>query len=376
MHVVYLIDSLIAGGAERSLAALTPHYLRMGIDLDVAILYERDNVWREPIEQAGAEVISLAGSGGRAGSIRRVVQLLRERKPNVLHTTLFDADIAGRVASVITRVPVVCSLVNEAYGSDQLRDVRLSRPKVRAAQFADAVTARRVARFHAVSTSVADTMARRLRIPRERIDVIPRGRDLAELGIRTDARRRATRDALGVADDTLLVLAIGRHEYQKGFDVLLQAFATVQEHRKAALVLAGREGTTTGELHALAAALRIDPAAFVGFRRDVPDLLCAADVFVSASRWEGSPGGLLEAMALETPVVSTDIVAVREVLGDLALFVPVDDPTALACAIESACDGSRTRDRSRAARKRFLETYTTGHVAQKMREFYGRALPG
>jgi glycosyltransferase involved in cell wall biosynthesis len=375
VHILYLIDSLIAGGAERSLATLTPHYLTMGIDLDVAILYERDNVWRGPIEEAGANVISLAGSGGRIGAVGRTVQLLRRRKPDLLHTTLFDADFTGRIASIASRVPVVCSLVNEAYGNAQLRDERLSRSKVRVAQFADAVTARRVVRFHAVSTSVAEAMASRLRVPRERIEVIPRGRDPEELGTRTTKRRQAMRKALNVADETLLILAIGRHEYQKGFDVLLHAFATASIDRDAVLMLAGRDGTMTKELRQIANELRIgDAVSFLGFRHDVANLLCAADVFVSASRWEGSPGSVLEAMALETPIVATDIVAVREVLDDLGTLVPVDDVAALATAISTADVDRDAPARARRARARFVERYTAAEIAHEMAGFYRRAL--
>jgi glycosyltransferase involved in cell wall biosynthesis len=378
VHVVYLIDSLIAGGAERSLAALTPCYLQLGIDLDVAFLYERDNVWRRPIEDAGAEVISLAGSGGRIGSVLRTAQLLRTLRPDVLHTTLFDADITGRVASLSTRVPVVCSLVNETYGPDQLRDLRLSPVKVRAAQFIDATTAHRVRRFHAVSNSVADTMARRLRIPRERIDVVPRGRNPHDLGTRTDERRRATRESLNVDNDTLLALSVGRHEFQKGFDVLLRAFHDVRRERKAVLLIAGRDGTETFALRTLADELDLSTSvSFLGFRRDVADLMCAADVFVSSSRWEGSPGSVIEAMALETPIVASDIAAVSEVLGDGGTLVPVGDQRALAEAIARVdADPDTTTGMARAARQRFLDRFTVERVADAMSAFYRRAVEG
>ena len=379
MHVVYLIDSLIAGGAERSLAALAPQYARVGIRLEVAFLYERDNVWRPAIETAGAPVHSLAGSGGRVAAVRRVAALLRDRRPDLLHTTLFDADVIGRTAATLARVRVVTSLVNAAYGPEQLADPAVKRWKLRAAQALDAVSARKVTRFHAVSTSVADTLAPRLRIARDRIEVIPRGRDASELGERTAARRDAARAALGLSAAERLVLAVGRHEFQKGFDVLTRAFARVRAaHPEARLVVAGRPGAGTTELRSLIAQLDVARAVdLLGFRADVADLLCAADVFVSASRWEGSPGGVLEAMALAAPIVATDIAPVREVLGDAsgARLVPVDDVGALATAIFDALgDRSEGTAGTAALRARFLEHYTIERVADRMREFYERAL--
>jgi glycosyltransferase involved in cell wall biosynthesis len=378
VHVVYLIDSLIAGGAERSLAALAPQYARLGVRLDVAYLYERDNVWLSALEASGAGVHSLAGRRGRAGAVARAAHLLRDQRPDLLHTTLFDADISGRVASVLARVPVVCSLVNAAYGPEQLADPSLRAWKVRAAQLVDLTTARRVRRFHAVSESVADALAARLRIARHRIDVIPRGRDAAELGERTPSRRAAARRALGLDGDARLVLAVGREEYQKGYDVLLRAFASVRaEEPRARLLLAGRPGAASGALRALAGDLGLDTAVeFGGFRADVPELLCAADVFVSTSRWEGSPGGVLEAMALEAPIVAADIPAVRELLDGVegACLVGTDDCAAFAAGMLAVLRDTDPGERARALRVRFLERFTIERVAQQMVAFYDRAL--
>jgi glycosyltransferase involved in cell wall biosynthesis len=380
VHVVYLIDSLIAGGAERSLAALAPHYRHAGVQLDVAYLYaNRDNVWLPALRDAGAECFPLSGSHGRLGAIRRTAQLISERRPDIVHTTLFDADITGRIATLTSRVPVVCSLVNAAYGPEQLADPDLRAWKVRAAQTLDAVTAKRVTRFHAVSTAVADDMGRRLRITRGRIDVIPRGRDVAELGTRTPARRAAVRASLGLAEEERLLLAVGRHEFQKGFDVLLASFAELRRsHGNARLAIAGREGAATPTLQSIISERGLEPSVdLLGFRSDIPDLLCAADVFVSASRWEGSPGGVLEAMALETPLVAADIPAVREVFGgeECGWLVPVDDVRALAAMLSDVLDGGTT-DRTATARQHFLAHYTIEQIAAEMVRFYERALTG
>jgi glycosyltransferase involved in cell wall biosynthesis len=377
VHVVYLIDSLVAGGAERSLAALAPEYRRLGIRLDVAYLYEREGLAAE-LSAAGAELYSLADGGGRIGWMRRASVLLRERKPDLLHTTLFESDIVGRLASLTSATPVVCSLVNAAYGPEQLANPALNPWKVRAAQLVDAVTTRRVRRFHAVSASVADVMGRRLRVRRDRIDVIPRGRDASQLGVRSVERRTAAREFLGLSADDVVLLGVGRLEYQKGFDVLLNAAERLRARdARVKVLVAGRDGGESASLRALVGELHLDGAVeFLGTRDDVPDLLCAADVFAFPSRWEGSPGAVLEAMALEVPIVATGIAPIREVTdgSTCARLVPVNDAEALAGAIGDTLAGDGTVARVAAGRDRFARSYTIGRVAEEMVAFYSRAL--
>jgi glycosyltransferase involved in cell wall biosynthesis len=380
VRILYLIDSLAAGGAEQSLAALAPRWIDSGLELDVAYLYERKGV-RESLENAGAATFCLGGGGGRLGWVRRALVLIVERNPDLVHTTLFEADIAGRIAASIRRVPVVSSLVSVAYGPEQLRNPRLSPIKVRIAQMIDAVTARRVVRFHAVTNQVAQVMSKRLRIPRGRIDVIPRGRDPEALGTRTPQRRAAARAALGVSDDKVLVLAVARHEFPKGLDILLEAVpALLRSHPRARLLIAGGEGNMTPNLRTSVTRLRIDPVVrFLGHREDVPDLLCAADVFVFPSRWEGLPGGVLEAMAMEAPIVASDLPPIRELApdGDCAVLVPPDRPDALAESVANVIEEPpAARARAQRARSRFLERYTIDHVAHQMLSFYRRALTG
>ena len=376
MRILYLIDSLAAGGAERSLAALAPAYAERDLRLTVGYLHERPGV-RAELEAAGATVRPLAGPWGMAGAVRRARGLLAATRPDLVHTTLFEADLVGRAAA--GRVPVVTSLVNDAYGATQAGAPGMARWKLGAARLLDAASARRVARFHAISGHVAELLAARLRLPRERIEVVPRGRDPVALGTRSTARRAAARAALGVEPGAPLLLAAARHEHQKGLDVLLAAFPAVAEAAPGArLAVAGRDGNQTPRLRAAAERSGLGGAVrFLGARGDVAELLCAADVFVVPSRWEGFGSVLLEAMALEAPIVASDLPAVREVVGDDALLVPPDRPDALAAAVTAAlADPDGAARRAARARERFLATFTIDRVADGMAGFYRRALAG
>jgi glycosyltransferase involved in cell wall biosynthesis len=315
----------------------------------------------------------------RMERMRRLTTLLGRRRPDLVHTTLFESDLAGRVAARRTRTPVVSSLVSEHYGPAHLSNPALRRWKLRGAQVVDALTARLAVRLHAVSAHVADTMAHNLRYPRDRIDVVPRGRDPDSLGARTPQRRATAREQLGLAPDARVLLAVARQEHAKGLDVVLEAMPSLAADVDAIhLLVAGQEGGATTDLHALVDRLGLGHSVtFLGGRDDVPDLLCAADVFVLTSRREGSPGSVMEAMALELPIVVTDLPQIREVVNEASavLVAPSSPPEHLARSIARVFrERGATERRVNVARRRFLADFTIGQVADDMVAFYRRSL--
>jgi glycosyltransferase involved in cell wall biosynthesis len=184
---------------------------------------------------------------------------------------------------------------------------------------------------------------------------------------------------LGAGPDDQLLLAVARQEYQKGLDVVLQALERVRaELPRARLVVAGRDGNQTAALTAIVDELRLgDAVTFLGARSDVADLLCAADLFVFPTRREGFPGAVLEAMALEAPIVATAIPTVCEAVvgGEHALLVPVDNVEAFAAATTAALKApDASRRRALAARSRFLDNFTIERAADGMVRFYEAAL--
>ncbi len=144
---------------------------------------------------------------------------------------------------------------------------------------------------------------------------------------------------LNMGDGEPLVVGMGRLVPQKGFDILLKAFARARLASSGwQLVIAG-EGPVRAELEALAATLGI--AGATSFPGNVPDsasLLGRAGIFALTSRFEGFPNVLAEAMALGRPVVATDcLTGPRELTmeGVAGVLVPVDDVDALAGALSN-----------------------------------------
>lgn len=379
MRVLTVIDSLAVGGAERSLAAVSPNLAERGVDLHVAYLVDRPGVGPD-LEAAGVALHDLTRASGRLGNVRLIADAIRALRPDLVHTTLFESDIAGRVAARLTGTPVVSSFVTEAYGPEHYGNPEYKRWRVWGAHMSDALTARLVARFHAVSAATAAVMAERLGISRSKIDVVPRGRSQAKLGERSPERRADVRSRLGVPDGVPLVLAAGRHYHMKGLDVLVSAFSHVRGAvPEARLLIAGRKGPSTPHLERLIGADDLGGSVeLLGYRSDVPDLMCGADVFVLPSRAEGSPGALIEAMALELPAVASDIPSVAEIGGDTEEIVelfPVESVTAAAEAIVTLLQNpGLAQARAQRGRDRYLACYTLDRVADRMVEFFKRSI--
>lgn len=185
--------------------------------------------------------------------------------------------------------------------------------------------------------------------------------------------RESVRAELGLAGDTPLVVAVGRLAPQKGFDRLLDALETAGTCASDALVVIAGEGPQSAALQR-----RIDrsdlPVRLLGHRADVPDLLAAADIAVSAARWEGQPVWLQEALSVGAPVVATDVGGTEEVLAGAGVLVPGDDPEALGAALTAVLSDDILRaDLSARALTRAADLPTAEDAAQAALEAYRRA---
>lgn len=186
----------------------------------------------------------------------------------------------------------------------------------------------------------------------------------------------AQRTALGLDDGaTALVLTVARLAPQKGLDLLADAagLLAVDSGRPLVWAVAG-DGPLEAELRA-----RVDeetlPVQLLGRRDDVPDLLAAADVFVSTSAWEGQPLGVQEALGAGVAVVATDVGGTAEVTGDAAVLVPYPDAVALAAAIRDLVEHDERRATlAAAALERAAELPRLADVLVQLESVYARVL--
>jgi len=177
------------------------------------------------------------------------------------------------------------------------------------------------------------------------------------------------------------ILAAGRLVHQKGFDVLVRAFAlVVDECPSLCLAIAG-DGPQAQALRDLVAELGLDHRViFLGAVSELQALMREADAFVLSSRYEGFPNVLLEALACRVPIVATDCPGgPREILGDgqFGLLVPCEDPAALAGALRRVSTDISLRERLSALAPVATAEYAVEHVVARWEALLrGGGVPG
>jgi glycosyltransferase involved in cell wall biosynthesis len=227
--------------------------------------------------------------------------------------------------------------------------------------------------YIAVSDDLAAQLHARLHWPRERILVIHNGIE-ASGDHRARADDRALCAALAGPEGLPVILCLARLVRDKGIDVLVAAAASVPNARFAIAGDGPEREALSRQIAELGLGTRVS---LLGWRTDVSQLLAASDLFVVASRNEGVPMSMLDAMAAGTPVVATAVGGVAEAIhnGRSGLLVGPDDPAALAAAISRVLDDPELRERFvQAARADVREHYSTQAMATAVGGIYDRLL--
>lgn len=373
MRIVYLLTSLGVGGAEKQALAVADRMAKRGHTVAVLVLKPRlAEEWPTSIRTIHLDVLKTPSSVLDGYSRGR--KFLRVFRPDLIHSHSFHANIFAR----LLRLPrpssiqppfvipsfVVLSTVHNVYEGGSLRMLiyRLTDGLSRGTVAVSEAAARRFLNLKAVS-------------PRKCL-VILNGIDVDSFA--PDANRReSARLRMGItsASADFIWIAVGRLAPAKDYPNLLRAFAAVCAKRPdARLWVAGdARADEQMQLEKIAKHLSIDGAVrWLGLRRDMPALLDAADGFVLSSAWEGMPLAVGEAMAMEKPVVATDVGGVRELVGDAGVIVPAKDPVALSDAMLARMQQSREELglQGRAARARILRYFSIDATADTWEALY------
>jgi glycosyltransferase involved in cell wall biosynthesis len=278
----------------------------------------------------------------------RLRQLVRERGIDIVHAHDYKTDLLAWLLA--RREGVVPLATVHGWTGHSRRERWLYYP-------ADKRVLARFPRLIAVSGDVRRELIQ-AGAPPDRVVTVLNGID-PQAFRRDPARSFKVRQALGIAEHAVVVGAVGRLEPQKRFDLLIDAIADLRPAMPGlGLVIAG-DGSLRGALVAQARARGLaDACLFTGHRTDIADLHHAFDLFVQSSDYEGTPNAVLEAMAMETPLVATDAGGTAEIARDglEGLIVPAGNRDALVAAIRRALDDRPAALARAAVARRRVET--------------------
>lgn len=257
----------------------------------------------------------------------RLASFLRRERIEILHTHLFDPSVVGLFAGALAGTPV--RILTRHYSDYH---TRIDRP-VHVAL--DRMCTKLSHRVIAVSQHTADHLVRVEGAPAEKVRVIHNGIDFDRVRPSSSDARTRTRAELQMPDAPVVLIAARLHP-EKGYETLLAAFAIVVDRLPSAVLLVAGTGALEEHYRALAASHGVaGQIRFLGFRRDLPDLMMAADVVVLPSRAEAFGLAVAEALYLGVPVVASRVGGLPEIVDDGVdgFLVTPGDAEALAGAI-------------------------------------------
>ncbi len=343
-HFCIMISSLGAGGAERVIALLSRHWIAMGVRVTILSFDDEDAPIYHDFD-AGVQFRRL-GSGrpgiGRAihriGTIRRI---LRRERPDLLVSFLTKINFLALVASVGTHIPVVVAERNNPQRQQAHIGWRMGL----------ALLYPRAARI------ICQTQASLRCLPRgvaSSAKVIPN--PIVPLAMRS-----------GRAKSVRQLVAVGRLTHQKGFDILIDAFARVAgKHREWSLDIWG-EGPDAAALLAQIARLGMEQRITLRGLSALPGgWIVEADAFVLPSRYEGFPNVLGEALAAGLPALAADCAfgpADLVTHGENGLLVNAEDVDALADGIDLLLGDAGLRERLGMAAAGVRDRFSAAKIA-------------
>ncbi len=307
------------------------------------------------------------------GALQQLLEILREKQIDVLHAHCYKSDLYGLILRRFHKM----KLMTTAHGPLATFQFFWASKNWRVRYLYDQIDLR-ILRYFETVIMVSDSMRGII----SRYGVDPRKLVWIRNAIDSSYFRRPVakddefRARLGIPADAVVIGAVGRLNGEKDYPNLLSAAKMLlQKGRDVYFIIAGK-GELEETLTAMTTELGIaDRVIFLGHFHDVRQVFAQMNVYVLSSTREGLPNTVLEAMAMEVPIVSTDVDGVREAVSDQeeAILVPARSPERLALGIETMLDDAQLRTRLvRNARLKVEKSFSFAQRTRTIEDIYRR----
>lgn len=370
MRILHVIAGLNIGGAEQMLCRLidgnrtAPKIVHEVVSLTtLGTLGERLKA-----EGVAVTALNLRGLGSTPRGFLQLWRAIRQARPNVVHTWMYHADFLGGLAARIARCPKIIwgiRATSLSYDGNQ-RTIRLMRLCA--------------ALSHLIPTTIvcAAQASKNAHIAAgydaAKMVVVPNGFEV-DLLRRAALKRQPQRKLLGLADDDIVVTAIGRFTPVKDFEGFVAAAGEIlRSCSRVRFMMIGR-GLSWDNLplvEQIRQAGILERTLLLGERVDVPECLAATDIFCLSSKSEGFPNVVGEAMGVGVPCVVTDVGDASILVGDTGVVVPQEDSPALARGVLKLVSMSEVERKylGSTARKRIEDVFSLPVARRRYHDLY------
>lgn len=371
IRLVFFIGFLGFGGSERQLFLLLSHFDRRLFEIHVVVFNPSPNeTYQRPLEQLGVQVWQIPSyRKGIGPRLRFLTRLLRQLKPDIVHSWTFHDNVYAGITGRMTRARLCWGSLRNAYHATEVQKL----PAVY-----------RQLALHLVSQIVvnANTLADELvavGCKRQRILVLPNCVEVAPAGLPA-----ANLSEFAITDQHQVVGIVGNLRYQKNHLLFVRGMARVcaQFEQARGLIVGQPLPLNPGvaeEIEAAIAAMGLqNKLMLTGFRPDVPAVLQRLDVLAMTSHYEGMPNVVMEAMAAARPVVATRVGGVPELIeqGVNGFIIPPDDPDQFAQAVGLLLSRPEQAKMMGAASRRIIDQkFSCPILAQRLQQLYQHHLP-
>ena len=373
MKILHIITGLTTGGAEMMLFRMIEQMQPRHESIVISLL-GKDEIG-EKIEALGVTVHAIGMRRGipDAKSYRRLEKLVREIKPEVIHTWMYHANLMGGIAA---RRAGIKSVMWSLHHTNLQKDAN-KRTTIWTARLC-AILSKHIPRKIVSCSEVARRTHIAFGYDAARMVTIPNGYDVSEFLPNPEARVNV-REELKVSLDTPLIGIVGRFHPQKDHHNFVRAAGKL--HRKMPHVhflLIGKDiDLQNTELANWIEKEQIGSVVhLLGKRDDIPHLNAALDLATISSAGEGFPNVVGEAMACGVPCVVTDVGDAAYLVGETGFSVPPKDPEALANAWEQMLllSAEERQQRGEKARERILQNFAIEKVVLQYGKVYEEML--
>ncbi len=364
--ILFLVVHLNYGGAEVGLLTTLKNIRKDLFDYKILSI-ERKGPVGEEIEKAGFEVTYLNSRARlyNLALIFKIVRVLKEERPDILHTSLFYANFFGRIASLFWKPSVIITEERSMYTEKKFYHIML-----------DKLLSGMTDKIIVCSNSVLEFTVQQEKIGKEKFYLIYNAVDADRFSV--NETKEALRRRYGFPEQGFIVGSVGSLIPKKGHNLLIEAAVDLSKNIPDFRLLIIGEGESKPFLTEMSRRYGLNNSVnFLGARSDVPQLLKAMDVFILPSFQEGFPRTIIEAMYTGLPVMASKISGIPEIIsdGENGLLLPVGNSAIIVakCLMLYNDPGLRNKIGS-SAKKKIESGYLPKDYVQKLEELYAGTL--